>query len=112
MEWSFISKSLQLFNFGDNINNILKLLQKNSTSKIEQNGYFSPPLTLERGCRQGDPIFPYLFVPSAEILAKVIRECDDTTLFLMERCSDTQKGTGHFPMVHGGVWFSNECGEN
>ena len=31
---------------------------------------------LERGCRQGDPISPYLFLLCAEILAHMIRQND------------------------------------
>ena len=68
--------------------------------KILQNGYLSEEITLGRGCRQGDPISPYLFVLAAEFLVKAIRKntnikgitihnkehklsqyADDTTLF-------------------------------
>ena len=36
----------------------------------------SPWFHLERGCRQGDPISPYLFLLCAEILAHMIRQND------------------------------------
>ena len=101
ISWEFISKSLEKFNFGENTIKWIKSLQKNSTSNILQNGHLSDKITLGRGCRQGDPISPYLFVLAAEFLAESIRlnkeikgihirekehklslYADDTTLFL------------------------------
>ena len=38
------------------------------------NGQASSSFIIERGCRQGDPISPYLFILCAEILAGQIRE--------------------------------------
>ena len=103
ISWDFISKSLKKFNFGDSIVNWVKSLQINSNSKILQNGYLSEEIVLGRGCRQGDPISPYLFVLAAEFLAESIRSnnnikgitiqnrehklslyADDTTLFLKQ----------------------------
>ena len=103
IEWNFIEYCLNLFGFGDFIVNSVKLLQKNSYSRVEQNGHFSENVELSRGCRQGDPISPYLFVICAEVLSHVIREnpdikgikigdteiklsqyADDTTIFLKE----------------------------
>ena len=77
IEWPFIEYSLRRFGFGDFIINSVKLLQKKSFSKIEQNGCFSRKIHLSRGCRQGDPISPYLFVICAELLFHVIRENKD-----------------------------------
>ena len=98
ISWKFISKSLEVFNFGNKNINWIKSLQIGSTSKIFQNGNFLDQITLGRGCRQGSP---YLFVIAAEVMAEAIREniyeegitlhtqeykislyADDTTLFL------------------------------
>lgn len=40
---------------------------------VIQNGYISDYIYTERGCRQGDPISPYLFLLCAEILGIIIR---------------------------------------
>ena len=103
IEWGFINDVLHLFNFGEKFSQMIHLFQKNSTSKVEQNGHLSEEITLARGCRQGDPLSPYVFVLCAEILSQVIREfggikgirvhgeefkstqyADDTTLMVSE----------------------------
>lgn len=40
---------------------------------VIQNGHISEYIYLERGCRQDDPISPYLFLRCAEILGIIIR---------------------------------------
>ena len=55
---------------------MIKLFQQNSTSRVEQNGHLSDSIVLARGCRQGDPLSPFVFVLCAEILSHVIRETD------------------------------------
>ena len=77
IEWGFITYCLDIFGFGTFIKESVKLLQYNSFSRVEPNGYLSDKIHLSRGCRQGDPISPYLFVICAEVLSHVIRECKD-----------------------------------
>ena len=77
IEWPFINTIFQHLNFGETFCEYLKLLQTNSYSRIEQNGFLSERVPLSRGCRQGDPISPYVFVICAEVLSHVLRECED-----------------------------------
>ena len=73
LSWEFLQKSLELFNFGEKTMKWLSSLQKNSTSKVLQNGHLSKKIYFGRDAEEGNPISPYLFVLSAEFLAEAIR---------------------------------------
>ena len=77
LSWTFIEKALDLFNFKISIKNWIRTLYYNSTSRVLQNGFLSESIKLERGCRQGDPLSPYIFTICAEILAILIRNSDN-----------------------------------
>ena len=59
--------------WGQNLG-FIRILQNGSKSLVTQNGHFSDPISLERGCWQGDPVSSYIFVTWAEILPIAIRE--------------------------------------
>ena len=73
VEWSFIWKTLESFNFGLSITNWIKLCYQNIESCILNNGWASNFFALERGVRQGCPLSPYIFLLCVEILAERIR---------------------------------------
>ena len=54
--------------------NWIRLFYHNTESCILNNGWSSAFFKLGRGVRQGCPLFPYLFILCAEILAETIRK--------------------------------------
>ena len=101
LSWEYIQDCLRNLNFGNNFIKWISIFQKNSNSCIILNGHLSAPFTLHRGCRQGDPISPYLFIICSEFLTQAIKNnrniegitliekehkssqyADDTSLFL------------------------------
>ena len=98
VSWKFIDKTLDYFNFGPSIKKWIKLFQTGAQSCILQNGHLSESFTLQRGCRQGDPISPYIFILCVEILGKMIRndkniqgiKINDKIFKLCQYADDTQ----------------------
>ena len=78
VSWKFIAKTLDYFNFRPSFKKWIKTFQNGSESCILQNGHKSDYFCLQRGCRQGDPFSPYIFILCEEVLSHMIRK--DTSI--------------------------------
>ena len=58
---------------------MFKILNSEHVSAVSQNGYLSEYFKIPRGCRQGDPLSPYIFILCAEILEILIKNNKDIT---------------------------------
>ena len=74
IEWPFIMKTLDYFNFGTGVKKWVSTLYTNIESAVLNNGFATNWFKPSKGVRQGCPLSPYLFILSAEILAHKIRQ--------------------------------------
>ena len=103
---NFIYNTLKFFGFGNNLVRWVQLFNQDITARVLQCGFMSDSINIERGCRQGDPISPYLYILAGQVQSILISQCveikginikgqefkiiqyaDDTTLFLDGSCS-------------------------
>ena len=73
LDWGFMFKVLEAFGFKEEICKWIRTFYSNIKSTVLVNGQASKWFTVYRGCRQGDPISPYLFILCVEVLATMIR---------------------------------------
>ena len=81
LEWNYLLKCLQYFNFGPSFIRWVSTFYKNIQSCVINNGITSDYFTLQRGVRHGDPLSPYLFVIAAEVLGIAVRQDKETKSF-------------------------------
>ena len=77
LDWGFMAQVLKAFGFGPDICKWVEVFYSDIKSAVIVNGLVSSWFPVSRGCRQGDPISPYLFVLCVEILAIMVRENKD-----------------------------------
>ena len=77
LEWDFLLKTLDTFQFGHDFKSWVKILYTNITSCTINNGYASNWFELHHGVRQGGPLSGLLFVLAVEILSIAIRASRD-----------------------------------
>ena len=77
VEWDFIQKCLESFNFGPNLRQWISVFYKDISSCVINNGVASQHFYLERGVHQGCPLSGILFVIAMELLAQNIRRSKD-----------------------------------
>ena len=72
--WSLLYSVLERFGFDKKFIDWVKLFNNDVTAYDLQSGFLSCPITIQRRCRQGDPIAPYLFLLVAEVLSHMSLE--------------------------------------
>ena len=101
ISWKFLYKVLSFFGYNKDFIKWIQLFNTDIHAYVLQCGNLSRKILIERGCRQGDPLSPYLFLIGAEVLSllikinpgivgfvlnnkefKVTQFADDTTLIL------------------------------
>jgi len=90
LEWDFLEKCLEKFNFGPDFRRWVNIFYNDVQSCVINNGLCSRYFNIERGVRQGDPLSPYLVATAVEILAidgletKLLQFAYDTTVVLSD----------------------------
>ena len=74
LSWKFMFRVLKAFGCGPGFCRWIETFYNNIKSTVLVNGSPTSWFQVHRGCRQGDPISPYLFIMCVEILAIMIRE--------------------------------------
>ena len=74
VEWPFMFKTLEAFQFGESFINWIKTLYKNPECVIKNNGYLSDTINLSRGIRQGCAISAMIFILVVEILSIKLKQ--------------------------------------
>ena len=79
VSWNYIHKVLAFFGFGEYFVSLVKIILTKIKLCVIQHGVFSEFFTIGRGCRQGDPASPYIFLLCVEIMGLMVRQNKDIT---------------------------------
>ena len=86
VNWNFLGKCLEAFNFGPKFRSYVRTLYQDISATVLNNGHTSKWFRLETGVRQGCPLSPYLFILLAETLSCKIRENEAIKGIIVGNC--------------------------
>ena len=73
VDWEYAKLVMRKRNFPEIAINLFDMLYVGSYSRLVYNGHISDKIMLERSCRQGDPLSPYIFLIVIECALEIIR---------------------------------------
>ena len=77
IEWKYLQKSLEVFNFGPQLRKWVTVLYNGISSCVLKNGFATKHFNLGRGVRQGCRLSGILFVIGTEILSNAIKRSNE-----------------------------------
>ena len=80
----FLFRTLSAFNFGPSFIQWIHTFYKNISSCVLNNGFSTGPFQVQRGVRQGDSLFSYLFIIVLEILAISMRSNKNVEVIMVD----------------------------
>ncbi|XP_016185749.1 uncharacterized protein LOC107627430 [Arachis ipaensis] len=95
VRWSFVDIVLQKMGFCQRWRNWIKECVSTATMSVLVNGSPSKPFKMERGLRQGDPLFALLFVLVVDVLHRMLGEAVRN-----ERIAPLLVGGDHIELSH------------
>ena len=73
VSWKFMYQVLRHYSFSEEFVKWITLFNNKITASGLQVGVFSEFFPIERGCKQGDPIAPYVFLLCDQVLYEMIQ---------------------------------------
>ena len=77
VEWGYMLRVLNKFNFGPVFQNWVKICYTNISSTVMNNGFSCGWFNIKKGVRQGCPLSTVLFILCIELLAQLMRTSPD-----------------------------------
>ena len=90
LEWDFMLKALEKFNFGPDFLKWVKIFYTDPEAVIKVNGFLSSPVKLYRGVRQGCPLAALLFIIAVELLSIQIKNNQELSGFELKQKNKTK----------------------
>ena len=112
LEWSFIKNMLSIFNFPNNLIEIIMSCITTVTTSILFHGGSLESFSPTRGIRQGDPLFLYIFIMCMEYLGRLIQEKCEEGLWKPVKASRSGPSFSHLFFADDLVLFAKANTEN
>lgn len=73
VDHDFLFSTMSAFGIGEGFTEWLRVIYSNASTMVKVNGFFTKPIALKKGIRQGCPLSPSLYVLVIEIFAIALR---------------------------------------